>query len=124
MLTVRKLLLASAITVVASQAWAIDVTGTWLMSVQTPAGTGTPSLTFKQSGEILTGDYKGQAGEASLTGTIKGNDLMIKYTFSAQGTDIEITYSGTVDGTNTSGKVALLPAGGSTIEGTFTGKKQ
>ena len=38
MLTVRKLLLASAITVVASQAWAIDVTGTWLMSVQTLRG--------------------------------------------------------------------------------------
>src|SRR4051794_13685818 len=103
--TVRKLLLAFAITSVGSQAWAVDITGTWLMSVQTQAGTGTPSLTFTQSGETVTGTYRGQAGEAPLTGTIKGNDLVIKYRFAAQGTDIEITYSGTVEGTNTSGNV-------------------
>jgi hypothetical protein len=124
MLTVRKLLLASATTLAASQAWAIDVTGTWLMSLQTPAGVGTPTLTLKQAGEIVTGSYRGQLGEAPLTGTIKGNDLVIKYTVDAQGTDIEIIYSGTVDGTNTSGKLALLPAGGPAAEGTFKGKKQ
>ena len=52
-----------------------DVTGTWAFQVETGAGTGTPTMTFKQDGEKLSGHYSGQLGEAPLTGTIKGNAI-------------------------------------------------
>jgi len=51
----------------------LDVTGTWAFQVETSGGSGTPTMTFKQDGEKLTGHYSGQLGEAPLTGTVKGN---------------------------------------------------
>ena len=50
----------------------MNVTGAWLFDVQTSAGSGTPTMTFKQDGEKLTGQYSGQLGEAPLTGTRQG----------------------------------------------------
>ena len=99
----------------------IDVTGKWLFAVETGAGSGSPTFTFKQDGEKLTGHYSGQLGEAELTGTVKGKD--IKYTFSAevQGMKIDATYTGTVESKDTmKGTVQLAGLG----EGTFTGKRQ
>ena len=120
MLTVRKLLLASAFTLATSQVLAADLTGTWLVSVQTSNGNGSPTLTLKQTGEAITGSYKGQLGESPVHGTIKGNDLVLTYSVTAQGTNLDIEYTGTVDGTTMSGKVALGAFG----EGTFNGNKQ
>jgi hypothetical protein len=117
----RKLMLTAVLTLAAVQAaWAADVTGTWLLSVETPAGAGNPTLTLKQAGETVTGDYKGRLGEAPVSGTIKGNALAISYKVSAQGTDLEVKYTGTVDGNSMSGKVSLGQMG----EGTFKGTKQ
>ena len=44
----------------------VDVTGKWAFAVETAAGSGTPTMTFKQDGEKLTGHYSGQLGEADL----------------------------------------------------------
>ena len=50
----------------------VDVSGKWLFSVNTGAGTGTPTVTLKQQGDTLTGHYSSQAlGEADLKGTAK-----------------------------------------------------
>ena len=59
---------------VAAQA-KVDVTGKWAFSVETSAGAGSPTFTFKQDGEKLTGHYTGTFGEAEVTGTIKGADI-------------------------------------------------
>ena len=69
----------------AAQAAKVDVTGKWAFAVETGAGTGTPTMTFKQDGEKLTGHYSGQLGEADLTGTVKGQDIEFKFTVDAQG---------------------------------------
>ena len=37
----------------------IDVTGKWTFEVTTSAGSGMPTVTFKQSGDTLTGHYSG-----------------------------------------------------------------
>jgi len=116
----RKLMVVCALMLASIPALAADVTGTWLMTVETQAGTGTPTFTLKQEGEKVTGNYKGQLGEAPVTGTIKGNELALNYKISAQGTDLVVTYTGTVDGKNISGKVSLGELG----EGTFKGIKQ
>jgi hypothetical protein len=97
-----------------------DVSGTWIMNVETGAGTGTPTFVLVQKGGQLSGTYKGQFGDAPVTGTVKGNDITITYKVNAQGQDLEIVYTGTLDGDKVSGKVKL----GSLGDGTFSGKKQ
>ena len=105
---------------VAQLAFAADVTGTWSMTVESQAGTGTPTFTLTQKGEAVTGQYKGQLGEAPVTGTVKGNAVTLEYTIEAQGQQLHVTYTGTVDGKAMSGKVVLGEFG----EGTFKGAKQ
>ncbi len=94
-----------------------SVTGTWNMSVETSAGSGSPTFVLKQENDtLITGTYSGQLGEAPVKGTIKGNDIRLE--FSISGNLIE--YTGTIDGDTMKGKVKL----GSMAEGTFTGKRK
>ena len=105
----------------AGQAAKVDVTGKWAFNVETAAGSGTPTITFTQEGEKLTGHYSGQLGEAELTGTVKGQEIAFKFAVDVQGTAINAVYSGTVDGKDSmKGKVDLVGLG----EGTFTAKRQ
>jgi hypothetical protein len=105
----------------AAQAAKVDVTGKWVFNVETAAGSGTPTMTFKQEGEKLTGHYSGQLGEADLTGTVKGEAIEFKFTVDVQGQQLNAAYSGTVDGKDSmKGKVDLVGLG----EGTFTAKRQ
>lgn len=114
-------LLASLMIVPAAiAADAANVNGEWSLTVETPNGTSTPTVTFKQDGENLTGTYKGRMGERPLTGTIKGNDIKFSVTVSFQGQDLVIEYSGTVDGDSMKGKAKF----GDAAEGSFTGKKK
>jgi hypothetical protein len=113
-------LLAIAAFTVAQLASAADVTGTWLMAVETGAGSGSPTFILVQKGEALSGSYKGQLGEAQVTGTVKGDDVTIEYKVEGQGGTLAVKYSGKTDGKTMSGKVSLGQLG----EGTFTGKKQ
>jgi hypothetical protein len=97
----------------------IDVTGAWSVTVETEAGSGTPSFTFKQEGEKLTGRYKGLLGEADLTGTVKADKIEFSFKVSGQVEGV-VTYAGATDGKTMKGKVSLAGLG----EGTFSGKRQ
>ena len=98
----------------------VDVTGTWAFNVETAAGSGTPSMTFKQDGDKLTGHYSGQLGESDLTGTVKGAEIAFTFNIDAGGQAIKATYSGTAEKDTMKGKVVLEGLG----EGSFTAKKQ
>src|SRR5262245_41049641 len=99
----------------------VDVTGKWVFSVETSAGSGTPTFVFKQDGEKLTGHYSGQLGEAELTGTVKGDAISFTFTGDVQGTKVDAVYTGTVETKDSmKGTVKLVGFG----EGTFTGKRQ
>src|SRR5262245_15545992 len=76
-----------------------DVTGKWLFTVNTDAGSGTRTVTFKQTGDSLTGHYSSQTfGEVDFKGTIKDQKIVFRMNVDAQGTAIPVTYSGTWDG--------------------------
>src|SRR5215467_8873676 len=96
------------------------VSGEWALTVETPNATGTPSVIFKQSGEDLTGTYKGRFGESQLKGSVKGNEIKFSVTISPQGQDLVIEYFGTVDGDSMKGKAKFGEFG----EGDFTGRKK
>ncbi|HEY2779296.1 MAG TPA: hypothetical protein VGI90_00865 [Steroidobacteraceae bacterium] len=112
--------LAFAAFTVAQIAAAADVTGTWIMSVQTSAGSGSPTFVLVQKGESLSGSYRGQLGEAQVTGTVKNDEVTIEYKVDGQAGSLAVKYSGKTDGKTMSGKVSLGQLG----DGTFTGTKQ
>lgn len=98
-----------------------DITGAWQFHVETPNGSGTPTFTFKQEGEKLSGQYKGAFGEAPLSGTVKENKVEFAIKVQAQGQDVTITYNGTVEKDGTmKGTASLGDASGIT----WTAKRQ
>jgi hypothetical protein len=98
----------------------VDVNGTWVFQVETAARSGTPTMTFKQEGEKLTGHYSGQLGEAPLTGDVKGNAVQFSFDVTVEANQLHIAYSGTVEKDSMKGTVNLGGLG----EGTFTAKKK
>lgn len=96
-----------------------DVTGAWEFQVETAQGAGSPTFTFKQDGETLTGHYKGALGEAPLTGTVKGDKIEFSIKVSGQ-IDATITYSGSIDGATMKGAAKLGELG----DATWTGKRK
>lgn len=107
---------------VAAQSSKVDVTGKWTFTVQTDAGSGTPTVTLKQDGEKLTGHYSSATlGEAELTGTVKGQDIKFSFGADAGGQQLQVTYSGTIENKDSmKGNVDL----GGMASGTFTAKRQ
>ena len=97
-----------------------NITGEWAFTVQTDQGGGTPSITFKQDGEKLTGKYTGQLGAADLTGTINGNDVKFTFTIDVQGQNAPVSYAGTVDKNTMKGTLDI----GGMVNGTFTATKK
>jgi hypothetical protein len=119
------LAIAAALVVLASSVQAgqakVDVSGTWVFDVQTDAGAGTPTMTFKQDGEKITGHYTGTFGEADLTGTVKGSDITFSFSADLQGMPLTSTYKGTIDSaTSMKGTLEITGVGA----GTFTAKKK
>lgn len=97
-----------------------DVSGAWTLEVTTDQGSGTPTFTFKQEGEKLTGQYRGQFGEAPVTGTIKGSDIVFATDVAVEGTTARITYTGTVQKDTMKGTVRFAEL----AQGTFTGTRK
>lgn len=105
----------------AASAASFDISGSWLFAVETGAGSGQPTFTFKQEGQKLTGTYSGAFGQATLAGTLKGSDLSFTFTADAGGQTLEITYAGkVVTKDSMQGTVKLGGLG----DGTWVGKRQ
>jgi hypothetical protein len=104
---------AGAAAAAAAPAQAGDVTGTWDFEVETPQGSGTPVIVFKQEGEKLTGQYKGALGEAPLSGTVKGNQIEFSFKVSGQ-LEATITYRGTIEGETMKGTAKFGDLGDAT----------
>ena len=99
-----------------------DVTGKWTFTVTTPNGTGTPTVTFSQKGDSITGRYSSPLlGERDLKGTVKDGKIDFTFTAEVQGTSIVATYTGTIEGPDA--MKGTIDFGGQ-MSATFTGKKQ
>jgi len=98
-----------------------DISGEWAFQVETAAGSGSPTFTFKQDGEKLSGQYKGAFGEAPLTGSFKDGKIAFTIKVDAQGQQLTINYTGTLEKDGTmKGTVDLGDVG----SGTWTGKRK
>lgn len=102
-------------------AQAPNLTGTWNAEVVLDQGSGSPTFTFKQDGEKLTGKYTGMFGEEPLTGSIKGKSFTFTFRLKQGGETIDAVYEGTVEDSNTiKGKATY----GSFAAGTFSAKRK
>ena len=114
--------LMMAFMVATGQGTKIDLTGTWVFTIMSEAGSGEPTVTLKQDGEKLTGHYSSMlVGEADLKGTVKGQ--AIEFTVSADlgGMPIEFKFAGTIE--NKDSLKGKLDTGG-LGDATFTGKRK
>lgn len=97
-----------------------QVAGTWHCEIETPQGKGTPTFTFTQDGDKLTGHYKGFFGEAPVTGSVKADAITFTFKASGQNGEVEMIYTGTVSGDTMKGKAKIGDFG----EADFTGQRQ
>lgn len=97
-----------------------NISGEWTFNVATDQGGGTPTMTFTQEGEKLTGKYNGQLGVADLTGTVKGNAVNFAFTLDVQGQQAPVSYAGTVEKNTMKGTMDI----GGMVNGTFTATKK
>jgi hypothetical protein len=79
------------------------VGGTWEMTVETPRGTSTQTLTIQQDGGTIKGTLKGQRGEAPLEGSIAGGKISFTVKRETPNGTFTVEYSGTVTGDSMSG---------------------
>lgn len=100
---------------------AFDLTGAWVLNVNSPNGAGTRDVTFVQNGNVLTGEIASSMAAGPLTGTIEGALVTFVAEVFMESGAFEITYSATwVDGELKDGKVDYGDYGA----GTFTGHRK
>jgi hypothetical protein len=97
-----------------------SVAGNWDVTINSPQGSNTSLVVFKQDGDKVSGVFKGRAGELPFEGgTLTGNDLKFSFTINTQGMQLPITLTGKVEGETMSGKADF----GGFAEGDWTAKR-
>lgn len=94
----------------------IDVTGVWSVEIDLGGNMGTPEFNLKQDGEKLTGQYKGQFGEADVTGKVEGDK--IEFSFERDGN--KVLYKRTISKETMKGDADYAGQ----ASGTWTGKRK
>jgi hypothetical protein len=99
-----------------------DITGQWAFTVESEIGTGTPTVSFTQKGDSLSGRYISQAlGEHDFKGTLKDGKIEFGFTAEVQGQQFSMSFSGTMNGEDAmKGNVDF----GGMATGSFSGKRQ
>ena len=76
--------------------FAHDISGKWVFTVETDAGSGSPTFVFKQEGEKLTGTYTGLFGSAPLSGSVKGDAIEFSFEAGVQDQKGKMVYTGKI----------------------------
>ena len=86
-------------------ALAVDVSGTWEMTLQTERGDWPTELTIEQEGEKIKVTMPGfQGDQIEGEGTVKDNKIEFTFNISTQRGDFSITYTGTIEDDTMSGE--------------------
>ena len=109
---------ASLVAVTASaQRVAFNLTGTWLFAVVTDNGTGTPTVTIKQTGDSLSGTYESaRMGALPFKGVVK--DSTFQFAIVTEG-GAALTFKGNIrNAENLEGELDMAGMGSATFKGT------
>ena len=97
-----------------------DVTGAWIVTVNSPFGQASVDTTFTQSGEKIAGVVDGPAGGVSFAGTLIKNELAVLYPLPLRGQMLEVRMTGVVEPARMSGLVNL----GGIAQATWSAKRK
>src|SRR5215510_12488171 len=95
---VKTIMAASFALSLASTAFAQSPAGAWDLTVDTPQGPNTSTLTLKLDGDKLSGDLASQAGSTPVTGTFSAGTVAVTANLDIQGTSLQLGINGKVDG--------------------------
>jgi hypothetical protein len=91
------LLLAFSAVGVRARVAAVDITGTWAVTVRIQNQDFPSTFVFTQDGETLTGSYAGPLGPANVTGTVKADAVTFSFTGrNNSGEPVTVDYSGKI----------------------------
>ena len=82
-----------------------NVTGDWVVTIDTPQGPQSIDLVMKQAGEELSGTVVSPMGSVEFKGKIVKEAIDVTYNLELQGNAITITMTGAVAGDNISGNL-------------------
>jgi hypothetical protein len=120
-LALALIVLAVAFVPVAAQdAKKVDITGQWVMTVDSDMGQMVITANYKQAGETLTGNHVSEMGEMPLKGTVKGADVEYTVTLDMGGQSMSIVHKAKVNGDTITGTADI--AGMGSIK--FTAKRK
>jgi hypothetical protein len=98
-----------------------DLTGTWILTTESPMGAQDTDMVVNQQGEQLSGTIASQMGTVEYKGTVTGGkDVAFGFAFDAQGMSLQIDYKGVVEGDTMKGTAKFGDFG----EGAFTAKRK
>jgi hypothetical protein len=112
--------MAVLIALLAMNALAADISGTWKGTAESANGTIERTFTFKVAGTALTGDTESQMlGKSTITdGKVDGDNISFTITANMQGNEMKLNYKGKVVGDQIKLSVEF-PGGGQTAEFTL-----
>lgn len=91
--------------------------GEWKLSMTTPMGTQTPTLTLASNGGTLTGTMEGAQGTVEIEdGKVDGDN--VSWVITAAQMAMKINFSGTISGDAISGTAEIGGMGSAQFEGT------
>jgi hypothetical protein len=81
--------------------------GVWNMTIETPQGTQTPTITINGTAGDLSGSFGGPTGDLALDSISSDGDMVeFQVTIDIGGSDLVLNFSGTVEGDSMSGSFA------------------
>src|SRR5215470_11874555 len=89
----------------ASSARAQSPAGAWQLTIDTPQGPNTSTLTLKQDGDKLTGDLASQLGSSPVSGTFSAGMVAVTANIDIQGASLQLGINGKVDADTMTGEV-------------------
>jgi hypothetical protein len=93
--------------------------GAWDITIETPQGANSVTLTLKQDGDKLTGDLDSQMGSTPVTGTFSAGAVALIANIEIQGNSLQLGINGKMDADALNGSVKFGDFG----EFPFTGKR-
>jgi hypothetical protein len=105
-----------------SPAAPVSVAGTWNLSTNVHGNTSTPSCTFKQEAEKITGACSAPNNtQSEVTGEVVDTKVVFRYNIDWEGNALTLVYTGTVESDTTmKGAIDVQPMN---VPGEFTATK-
>jgi hypothetical protein len=86
---------------------AVNVAGQWTIETAYSLGSSVHTMTLKQDGAVLSGDYRSQFAWTTVRGSVSGNEVAFTAAIRYEASGVEYAYRGVVEGDTMRGSVDM-----------------